>query len=276
MCGDSVHLARTKPRSSGIAAQVLFSTHAPVTSALVTMDDATPVQPLKTRLLQLRADELAAKRALDAEVRATKNRSTSRAATGFSHLEENVALSLVVKQNSTYNAAVTYLVRMQDLSHHKFMEPRSRDDLLQVLRARCEALPFGIVQLLSTPVGAYWLKVSGAADKFIDEFKVRAWIIEQNVVKGLAPPSSEVGTFYDEAILGSHAVPIPAPSRSDRQSSKNRSWIYRFRSRWCISIGKVNTRDIVEPEEIHQKVMDFGNLVECVFFAIFGPRIRIS
>ena len=220
------------------------------------MDDVTPVQSLKARLLQLRADELAAKRALDAGLRATKYRMTSRAATGFTHLEENVALSLVVKENCTYNAAVTYLVRMQDLSHHKCMEPRSRDDLLQVLRVRYEALPFGTVQLLTTPVGAYWLKVSKAADKYMDEFKVRAWIIEQNVVKGLAPPSSEVGTFYDEAILSTHAVPIPAPSRADMQSKANRSWIYRFRSRWGISIGKVNTRDIVDPEEIQQKVMD--------------------
>ena len=237
------------------------------------MDDVTPVQSLQARLLQLRADELTAKRALAAEVRATKHRRTSRAATGFTHLEENVALSLVVKQNSTYNAAVTYLVRMQDLSHHNLMEPRSRDDLLQVLRARYEALPFGTVQLLTTPVGAYWLKVSGVANKFIDEFKVRAWIIEQNVLKGLAPPSSEVGTFHDESILGSHALPNPAPSRADMQSGKNRAWIYRFRYRWEMSIGKVNTRDIVEPEEIHQKVMDSWNLVKSALFVVLGPKI---
>ena len=111
-----------------------------------------------------------------------------------------------------------------------------------------------------------------AADKFIDEFKLRAWIIEQNVLKGLAPPSSEVGTFYDEAIIAAHGVPILPPSRADMQLPKNRSWIYRYRGRWGISIGKVNTRDIVEPEEIHQKVRFFENLAGSALFVIFCDK----
>ena len=222
------------------------------------MDDETPVQSLTTRLRELRSEERAAKLALNVELRATKHRRVSRSSTGFTHFEENVALSLVVKQNTTYNAALTYLVRMQDQSHHKFLEPRSREELFQVLGARFEALPYPAVQLLTNPVGAYWLKVSVAADKFIDEFKLRAWIIEQNVLKGLAPPSSEVGTFYDEVIIASHGIPILPPSRADMQLAKDRSWIYMYRGRWGISIGKVNTRDIVEPLEIHQG-QDFPN-----------------
>ena len=91
--------------------------------------------------------------------------------------------------------------------------------------------------------------MSVAAEKFINEFKLRAWIIEQHVPKGLAPPSSEVGTFYDEAITVAHGVPILPLSEADMQSPKNRAWIYRYRGRWGISIGKVNTRDIMEPQE---------------------------
>ena len=217
------------------------------------MDDVTLVQSLKPRLLQLRSEEMVAKRALNAELRATKHRRISRSSVGFTHFEEDVALSLVVKQNTTFNVAVTYLVRMQDLSHHKFLEPRSRDAVFQVLSARFQALPLPIVQLLTHPVGAYWLKVSVAAKKFINDFQLRAWIIEQNVLKGLAPPSSEVGSIYDEVITAAHGVPIIPVSRADMQLSKNKSWVYRYRGRWGISIGKVNTRDIVAPEEIHQK-----------------------
>ena len=192
----------------------------PILFPFCNMDDVTPVQSLTTRLRELRSEERAAKLALNVELRATKHRRVSRSSTGFTHFEENVALSLVVKQNTTYNAALTYLVRMQDQSHHKFLEPRSREELFQVLGARFEALPYPAVQLLTNPVGAYWLKVSVAADKFIDEFKLRAWAIEQNVLKGLAPPSSEVGTFYDEVIIASHGIPILPPSRADMQLTK--------------------------------------------------------
>ena len=137
----------------------------PILVAFSNMDDVTPVQSLTARLLQIRFEERAAKLALNAELRATKHRRVSRSSTGFTHFEENVALSLVVKQNTTYNAALTYLVRMQDQSHHKFLEPRSRGELFQVLGARFEALPYPAVQLLTDPVGAYWFKVSVAADK---------------------------------------------------------------------------------------------------------------
>ena len=193
------------------------------------MDDTTPVQRLKSRLEQLRSEEVAATRALNVELRASKHRRTSRASTGFTHWEEDVALSLVVKQNTNFNMAVTYLTRMQDLSHHKFLEPRSQVDLHQVLSARFHALPLQMVHLLTQPVGEYWLKVSVAANKFINEFQLRAWIIEQNVVKGLAPPSSEVGAIYDQVLTAAHAAPIIAVSRADMQSSKNRSWVYRYR-----------------------------------------------
>ena len=237
------------------------------------MDDTTPVQRLTSQLEQLRSEEVAAKRALNAEVRATKYRRKSRSSTGFTYFEEDVALSLVVKHNTSFNVAVTYLTRMQDLSHHKFLEPRSQVDLHQVLSARFHALPLQIVHVLTHPVGEYWLKVSVAANKFINEFQLRAWIIEQNVVKGLAPPSSEVGAIYDQVLTAAHAAPIIAVSRADMQSSKNRSWVYRFRGRWGISIGKINTRDIVEPEEIHEKVVFLRNFVGSALFLVFGTNL---
>ena len=224
------------------------------------MNDTTPVQRLKSRLVELRSEEVVANRALNAELRATKHRRSSRSSTGFTHLEENVALSLVVKQNTSFNMGVTYLTRMQDLSHHKLMEPRSQVDLHQVLSATFHALPLHIVHALTHPVGEYWLKVSVAANKFISEFQLRAWIIEQNVVKGLAPPSSEVGAIYDQVLTAGHAAPILPVSRADMQSSKNRSWVYSYRGRCGISIGKINTRDIVAPEEIHQKVRFLGEI----------------
>jgi hypothetical protein len=237
------------------------------------MDVTTPVERLKARLEQLRAEEVAATRALNDEQRASKYRRSSRSETGFTHLEENVALSLVVKQNTSFNMGVTYLTRMQDLSHHKFLEPRSQVDLHQVLSARFHALPLHIVHVLTHPVGEYWLKVSVAANKFINEFQLRAWIIEQNVVKGLAPPSSEVGATYDQVLTAAHAAPIIAVSRADMQSSKNRSWVYRYRGRWGISIGKINTRDIVAPEEIHEKVVFLRNIVGSALFPIFGTNL---
>ena len=107
-----------------------------------------------------------------------------------------------------------------------------------------KVLPLPIVQLLTHPVGVYWLKVSVAAKKFIHDFQLRAWIIEQNVLKGLAPPSSEVVSIYDEVITAAHGIPIIPVSRADMQLSKNKSCVYRHRGRWRISIGKVNTRDI--------------------------------
>ena len=240
------------------------------------MDVTTPVQRLKARLEQLRAEEVAATRALNDEQRASKYRRSSRSETGFTHLEENVALSLVVKQNTSFNMGVTYLTRMQDHSHHKFLEPRSKDDIFQVLSARFHALPLPIVQVLTHPVGAYWVKVSKASNKFINEFQLRAWIIEQNVIKGLAPPSSEVGTMYDEVITAAHGVPIVPLSRADMQLSKNRSWVYRYRGRWGISIGKVNTRDIVSPQEIHENIRFFENLIQSAQIHFFCTKSWIS
>ena len=66
-----------------------------------------------------------------------------------------------------------------------------------VLRATFQVSPLPTVQLLLHPAGEWGLNVDAATNKFFDEFKLRTWIIEQNVLKGLAPPSSEVGLVND-------------------------------------------------------------------------------
>ena len=144
---------------------------------------------------------------------------------------------------------------MQHQAHHKSLEHRSRQELHDVIRATFDALPLITVQQFQHPVGEWGLKVDAAANKFLDEFKLRNWIIEQNVLKGLAPPSSEVGTFHDVVAAAAHGPDVPLPSsRSDMSLAKNRHWMERYRGRWGITLGKVNSRGIVQPEEIREKV----------------------
>ena len=57
----------------------------------------------------------------------------TRGAVGFTHMEENIASSLVVKEHGLYNCAVTYLLGMQGRSHHVTMLLRTRAELTAAL-----------------------------------------------------------------------------------------------------------------------------------------------
>ena len=142
---------------------------------------------------------------------------------------------------------------MQSRSHHVNMAVKTRAELTAALTACFQGLPVHIVQLLNQPAGESWIKIDKAATKYMNEFKLRAWIIEQNVLKGLAPPSSECGAYLDNFIVGLQPPPvIPHVSRSDMTVVSNRQWMIRFRKRWNIFLGKVSSRDIVSPDEISE------------------------
>ena len=229
--------------------------------------DVSPAETLKRRLKRLREEELEVKRDLASVAKSSVQRQAYRGGTGFTHLEEHIASSIVLQEHGSYNCAVTYLLRMQCRSHHVTMPPRTRADLTTALTSCFDGLPVHIVQHLNHPVGDRWIKIGATAKRYLNEFKLRAWIIKQNVLKGLAPPSSEVGTYFDNFIIAGQPVgAIPFVPRSDMTLIGNRRWMQRFRDRWNISLGKVASRDIVSPIEISEKVSKFRGGWECALF----------
>ena len=124
-----------------------------------------------------------------------------------------------------------------------------------------------IVQLLNHPAGDRWIKIAAAATKYLNKFKLRVWIIDPNVSNGLAPPSSEVVTYFDNFILAVQPpVAFPHVPRSDMTIIRNRRWMQGFRHRWNISLGKVGSRDTVSPIEISESVSKFKGGRKCALF----------
>ena len=135
---------------------------------------------------------------------------------------------------------------------------RTRVELTIVSTACFDGLPVHIIQFLNHLPGDRWIKIDRAAAKYLNEFKLRAWIIEQNVLKGLAVPNREVGTYFDNFIVAvqPHAA-VPHVPRSDMTIVKNRRRMQTFRGRWNITLEKVASGDIVSPTEISEKVSHF-------------------
>ena len=141
------------------------------------------------------------------------------------------------------------------------LEARSREDLDGTIRNEYHCLLLAIVQFVSAPVGDWWLKVDKLASQILEESKLRAWVIEQNVLKGLAPPSSELGIVSDDlCIVANGPDVLNNTPRSDKGLNMNRTWIRRYRLRWGMTLGKVPSSDTMSPDDLRDKVgFSLGN-----------------
>ena len=91
------------------------------------------------------------------------------------------------------------------------------------------------------------------AKRFQTEAAVHAWVVNQNVMQGIAPPSRSVSAVR-RALLGS-----VEPTKADLEMSLplkagEKKWVQRFRRRWGLSRGRLPAGDVVPVEELRSKV----------------------
>lgn len=85
-------------------------------------------------------------------------------------------------------------------------------------------------------------------DHIIRDQQLREWVRRCNEDQGIAPVSGHV---HQQAVrLGCHRSRGVPPKRKSALQ-----WVRRWRRRWNVVLGKVQARDIVPPEEMHEKVM---------------------
>lgn len=96
-------------------------------------------------------------------------------------------------------------------------------------------------------------KVFSLATAFRTEAAVHAWVVTQNVMQGIAPPSRSVSAVR-RALL--HSV---KPTKTDLEMSLplkagEKKWVQRFQRRWGLSRGRLPAGDVVPVEELRSKV----------------------
>jgi hypothetical protein len=90
------------------------------------------------------------------------------------------------------------------------------------------------------------------AQKHVAEHDLHQWVEEQNIKKGIAPPSGTVlkkmHRIRQEQESASGALSFPA----QLQRSKLQ-WLKRWRRRWCVVQGRIQLREHVTAEEAMAK-----------------------
>jgi hypothetical protein len=85
--------------------------------------------------------------------------------------------------------------------------------------------------------------------KFWREYKLHAWIEQQNTTKAIAPVGSLVAETGDSLQCFANGKVKSAHRKHQKQ------WLRRFRRRWNISIGAFAVRENVSPKEAQNKVL---------------------
>jgi hypothetical protein len=92
------------------------------------------------------------------------------------------------------------------------------------------------------------------AQRFTTEAAVHTWIVSQNVMQGIAPPSKKVCEYRrglqrimeDVHTDDAHSLSLLAGEKK---------WAQRFRVRWDLTVGKLSAGDVVPVPELRKKVL---------------------
>ena len=171
---------------------------------------------------------------------------------GFTCIELRFALCLYVLDGFDTKTSGVYLKQQLEQRYHVGMESYCDDEFsVMVENAYLELADNDAVALVVSSCPEDQKNIL-KAHNFLAERRLRDWIVMQNVVKGLAPLSSSVGSRWDSMHETSTENPFGV-IRGDMLHSKNRKWIGRFRHRWGLRLGKIPARDFMSTDEIHAK-----------------------
>jgi hypothetical protein len=98
------------------------------------------------------------------------------------------------------------------------------------------------------PAAARRARAERTAKAFASEARLRDWIAEQNLTKGLAPVSAVVLAKLQTASGG------PSGFKDNARKSKLQ-WLRRWRRRWAVSCGRLSPREQLTAEHSRAKVI---------------------
>ena len=206
------------------------------------------------KTLASRAKEISSqfKRHVASQAMAAKRRRFS----GFTCVEQDVALRLYVLAAHDVKVPVFFLKEKQVTRTGGNYAILSDDALKIVLEDWFTSLPEDELAAIHHPVLPQQKKLNDRAMTFLHEHRLRIWVLEQNVLKGLAPTTSTMNIRFDSITSGGAEYEMDDPAtRGDVSLSRNRMWSLRFRSRWDIQLGKVQSRDRMDTADLIGKVV---------------------
>jgi hypothetical protein len=105
-----------------------------------------------------------------------------------------------------------------------------------------------LLAALAAPAAGQQTTWMRAAQRFVAEAHVTAWVRRQNTAKGLAPPSTLVYQQLEAGFGTQPVVAMAAPAREHARTAAARAqWATRWRRRWRARLGKVRARDELTP-----------------------------
>jgi hypothetical protein len=205
------------------------------------------------RALASREKELSSqlKRLAAAQAVSAKRRRLS----GFTHAEQTFAVRLYVLAAHDVKIPILFLKEKQ-ITRTAGNYPILSDDALKLLvEDWFVLLTEDELSTLHNPVLPQQKKLHDRATKFVHEHRLRLWVLQQNILKGLAPTTSTMNMQFDGITSGGAEYEVDDPAtRGDVSVSRNRMWALRFRSRWDIHLGKVPSRERMDTHVLTEKV----------------------
>ena len=96
------------------------------------------------------------------------------------------------------------------------------------------------------------LPILKEAVRFLEEWRLAAWVLELNYSAGVPPPTETVLQRYE---LARSQLPEPVRPRpvGDVTQNKAREWARRWRQRWGARHGSLPVREDISPVEAREK-----------------------
>ena len=164
------------------------------------------------------------------------------------------------------SVATEYLHKYKQRYHHATV---ARHDLIAVVEQWVIDLPQASYDILLLPVSESEVKAVQVARKFFAEHSTAMWIERNNEQKGVAPGTFSVMSKFDHELVGAQRVlnDMDYDLRQDVRLPRHRSFAFRFRKRWQISLHSLKDRGDIPMETKRAKVIFFSK--KRSFLAIF-------
>ena len=176
--------------------------------------------------------------------------------TGFTCAEQDFALRLYVLASHDAKVPIFFLKEKQITRTAGNYAILSDEALKLLLEDWFVLLPEDVLAAIHNPVLPQAKKLNDRAMTVLHEHRLRMWVLQQNILKGLAPTTSTMNIRFDAITSGGAEYEMDDPAtRGDVSVSRNRMWSLRFRSRWGIHLGKVQSRDRMDTGDLTQKVV---------------------
>ena len=192
------------------------------------------------------------KRLAASQAMAAKRRRLS----GFTFVEQTFAVRLYVLAATDAKVPILFLKEKQVSRTAGKYAILSDEALKLLLEEWFDLLAEDELAAIRNPVLPQQKKLHDRAMTFLHEHRLRLWVLEQNILKGLAPTTSTMNIRFDAITSGGAEYEMDdRATRGDVSLSRNRMWSLRFRSRWDIHLGKVQSRDRMDTADLTEKVV---------------------